>query len=77
MSLKKWEIALISAVVVTMLWGLLGRTPCLAWWGSIYPELAPPNGSVQTVSAMDGETVVLRLRLLEWLEACLRALGIG
>ena len=26
---------------------------------------------------MDGEIVVLRLRLLEWLEACLRALGIG
>ncbi len=75
--LKKWEIALISAAAVTLLWGLaLGRMPCLAWWGAIYPELAPADGSVQTVSAMDGEIVVLRLRLLEWLEACLRALGI-
>ena len=76
-SMRKWEIALICAVAVTLLWGAaLGRTPCLGWWGTIYPELTPADGSVQTAAQPGGETVVLRLRALEWLRACLRALGL-
>ena len=70
--LKKWELALICAVAVTLLWG---RTPCYGWWGAVYPELSPVNGSVQTAADLAGG-VVLRLRLLEWLEACLAALGL-
>lgn len=75
--LKKWEIALLCAVAVTLLWGAaFGQTPCLAWWGTVYPELTPPDGGAQAASAVGAEGVVLRLRLLEWLEACLRALGL-
>ncbi len=75
--LKKWEIALICAVTVAVLWGAaFGRTPCGAWWGTIYPELTPADGGVQTAAGIGGETVVLRLRALEWLRACLRALNL-
>ena len=75
--LKKWEIALICAAAVAVLWGAVyGRTPCFAWWGTIYPEFTPADGSVQTAAQPGGETVVLRLRALEWLRACLRALGL-
>ena len=71
--LKKWELALICAVAVTL---LLGATPGDAWWGAVYPELTPPGG-VQTVStARAGEGVVLRLRSLEWLGDALHALGV-
>ena len=76
--LQKWEIALLSAVAVTLLFGAaLGRTPCLGWWGAIYPELSPGAGETQTVMrAAAGGGVELRFRALEWLDAALRALGI-
>ena len=71
--LKKWEIARVCAVAVSLLWGCaLGRTPCCAWWGAIYPELTPEAGSVETAAGAGG--VVLRFQLLEWLEAALRSL---
>lgn len=73
--LKKWEIALICAVAVALVWSAaLGRTPCLAWWGAVYPELAGADGSAQTAAGAGG--AVLRLRTLEWLRAALRALGL-
>ena len=75
--LKKWEIALACAVAVTLLWGcVFGRTPCRAWWGTIYPELVRTDGSAQTVAAAGAEGVVLRFRVLEWLDACLATLGL-
>ena len=75
--MKKWEIALLCAAAVTLLWGaVFGRTPCFAWWGTIYPELTPAGGAAQTAALPAGEGVVLRFRVLEWLSACLRALGI-
>ena len=75
--LQKWEIALVCAVAVTLLWSCaLGRTPCGAWWGAIYPELTPDAQSAQTVAAAGAEGVVLRFRLLEWLEARFAALGL-
>ena len=73
--LKKWEIALICAVAVTALWScVLGRTDCCAWWGTIYPELTPAAPYAQAAAGADG--VVLRWRVLEWLDACLAALGL-
>ena len=73
---EKWEIALACAVGVTLLWGLvLGDTPCLGWWGTVYPELSPEAGSAQAVSAAAGG-VVLRFRILEWLISGLRTLGV-
>ena len=73
--LRKWEIALLCAVAVALGWSLvLGRTPCAAWWGTIYPELTPADGSAQTLAVAGAEGVELRFRLLEWVAACLRAL---
>ena len=75
--MKKWEIALLCAVIVTLLWSLaLGRTPCRAWWGTIYPELTPENGSAQTMAAAGTDGVALRFQLLEWMNALLRALNL-
>ena len=70
--LKKWEIALACAVLLIL---LLGRFPCCAWWGTVYPEYAPDAAGAQAAAAVGAEGVVLRWRALEWLRACLRALG--
>ncbi len=75
--MRKWEIALLCAVTVTLLWSLvLGQTPCGAWWGVVYPEFTPAGGSAQTLAVPGAPGVALRFRLLEWAEACLRALGL-
>ena len=75
--LKKWEIALVCAAAVTLLWGFaVGRTPCYGWWGTVYPELVSADGGLQTVAAVGTEGVVLRFRVLEWLDAWLAALGL-
>ena len=73
--LKKWEVALIGAVALTL---LLGAVPGCAWWGAVYPELTPAAG-VQSVStaAAGGAAVELRLRSVEWLEGVLRTLGLS
>ena len=68
---KKWEVALIGAVVLTL---LLGAAPGCAWWGAVYPELTP-DMSARTVSTAAAGGVELRLRTLEWLRAALEALG--
>ena len=70
--LKKWEVALILAVAITL---LLGAVPGCAWWGAVYPELTP-DMSARSVAAMGGG-VELRFRTLEWLETALRALGVS
>ena len=73
--LKKWEIALACAVGVTLVWGLvLGQTPCFGWWGAVYPELAAGDGVQETLAGDGAAGVVLRFRLLEWLERWLAAL---
>ena len=75
--LKKWELALLCAVLLTLaLTPLLGATPCYAWWGAVYPELTP-DAAAQRVSTAEAGGVVLRFRTLEWLDAALRALGIS
>ena len=71
--LKKWELALIFALALTL---LLGNVPGLAWWGAVYPELTP-NAGAQSVAAVSGGAVELRLRSLEGLRAALAALGPG
>ena len=74
--LKKWEIALVVSLCVTLGWGLLfGETECCAWWGTVYPELSAA-GTCAPASAFHGggETVILRFRVLEWLAALLAAL---
>ena len=68
--LKKWEIALLCAVLLTLLLTpVLGATPGCAWWGAVYPELTP-SAAVQRVSTAETGGVVLRLRALEWLDEC-------
>ena len=75
--LKKWEIALLFAVLLTlMLAPVLGATPCYAWWGTVYPELTP-DAAAQSVSTAEAGGVILRFRTLEWLDAALRALGLA
>lgn len=79
--LKKWEIALLLSVCITLGYSLFfGGTPCGAWWGTIYPELTEPAGSAAVFFAGDaaeGTEVELRFRFLEWLEARLSALAQG
>ena len=66
--LKRWEIALILSVAVTLLLG--GGTPCRAWWGAVYPDASPEAHTAQTVSGAGAQGVELRFRTLEWLDAC-------
>lgn len=74
--LKKWEIALLVSLCVTLGWGLLfGETECCAWWGTVYPELSAADACVSAAAVSGGgETVVLRFRVLEWLAALLAAM---
>ncbi len=68
--LKKWEIALLCAVLLAaLLTPVLGAAPGCAWWGAVYPELTPA-AAVQRVSTAETGGVVLRLRMLEWLDEC-------
>ena len=70
--LKKWEIALLLAVCISLGWGLIfGETDCCAWWGVIYPELAQGAGeSAATFAAgNDAGGLVLRSQLWDWLQA--------
>ena len=73
--LKKWEIALLVAVLVTLLSGAL-CAPGGAWWCVVYPELTPGEaGGVMTAAAGAENGVELRFHALEWLETALQALG--
>ena len=75
--LKKWEIALLSAVLIALLSGAL-CAPGRAWWGVVYPELTPGGAQSVAAAAMGGDGgVEVRFRALEWLETALRALDIG
>ena len=75
--LKKWEIALICALILTLLLTpLLGATPGCAWWGTVYPELTL-SAAAQSVSAADSGGVELRFRALEWLDECVEFLKNG
>ena len=51
--LKKWEIALLCALILTLLLTpVLGATPGCAWWGAVYPELTP-DAAAQRVSTAE------------------------
>lgn len=70
--LKKWEIALLLALCISLGWGLLfGETSCCAWWGVMYPELSRSAGeSAETfAAAAEGEGLQLRFQLWEWLQS--------
>ena len=71
---KRWEIALILALCVTLCHGAVFTAPGMAWWGVIFPGLSEPvyREDVETVKLdggrEDGGGVEVRFRLLEWLE---------
>ncbi len=67
--LKKWEIALLCALILTLLLTPVLGAPGCAWWGTVYPELTQ-GSAAQSVSTADSGGVVLRFRTLEWLDAC-------
>ena len=69
--LKKWEIALLLALCISLGWGLIfGETDCWAWWGVIYPDLAQSAGESTATFAAGGDTggLVLRSQLWDWLQ---------
>jgi len=75
--LKKWEIALLASVGVTVLVGMVwGRTDCLAWWGTMYPELTGEAGGFSAAAVTDGSgEVLLRFRCAAWFSMLLKWLG--
>ena len=76
MRLKKWEIALILALIIALCDGLFGGTECCAWWGTMYPELTGAAGDCMPVSAISGSGgVELRFRIAEWITILLQKLG--
>ena len=69
--LKKWEIALLLAVCISLGWGLIfGETDCCAWWGVIYPDLAQGAGESTATFAAGNNAggLVLRSQLWDWLQ---------
>ena len=72
--LKKWEIALLAALGVAVLYGaVFGPTECSAWWGTVYPELTESTETFAAAS-VGAEGVELRFRIAEWIAALLRRL---
>ena len=75
LGLKKWELALVLALVFTLLYGVFwGGTECFAWWGTVYPELTGEAGAYVPASSGGGEGVVIRFRIAEWFAALLHRL---
>jgi hypothetical protein len=74
--LKKWEIALICALALTLLLSPVLGQPCDAWWGAVYPDLTPDAAALSAFRAQTDGGVELRFRTLEWLNAALSALGV-
>ena len=70
--LKKWEIALLLALCISLGWGLIfGETDCYAWWGVIYPDLAQGAGESAATFAAGSNAAggpVLRSQLWDWLQ---------
>lgn len=76
LGLKKWEIALILALIIALCDGILGGTPCCAWWGTVYPELTgTAGGFVPASAAGEAVGVEIRFRIAEWLTALLHRLS--
>lgn len=69
--LKRWELALLLSLCVTLCHGAVSGAPGMAWWGVIFPGLSEPVYR-ETVKLdgerEDGREVEVRFRLLEWLE---------
>lgn len=71
---KRWELALILALCVTLCHGAVFGAQGVAWWGVIFPGLSEPvyRERVETVKLdggrEDGREIEVRFRLLEWLE---------
>ena len=75
LGLKKWELALILALGITLVYGFFwGGTECFAWWGTVYPELTGTAGVYTAAAVTDGETVVIRFRIAEYIAALLQRL---
>ena len=73
-SVHPWELALLLAVALTLVWGaVFGEPRCGAWWGTVYPELSVPAAAAEA-SALGGSKVVLRLQLLDWLRSLMEKL---
>ncbi len=69
MKLKKWEIALLLALCISLFIGVLGEPDCCAWWGTVYPELTGTAGTFVPASTGAGQGIVLRSRIAEWIAA--------
>ena len=76
---KRWELALLLALCVTLCHGAAFTAPGVAWWGVIFPGLSEPayQERVETVKLDGGREsgggeVEVRFRLLEWLEGIFR-----
>ena len=75
--LKRWEIALLLSLFITLCHGAVFGAPGMAWWGVIFPGLSEPayREKVETVKLdggrEDGREVEVRFRLLEWLDELL------
>ena len=73
--LKKWELALLLALGITLVYGFCSGTPaCCAWWGTVYPELTGDIDAYLPASTAGGGGVEIRFRILEWLLALLQRL---
>ena len=64
--LKRWELALVLSLCLTLCQGFTLPSAHTAWWGVVFPALGGGE-AVQSVSAGLEGGVEVRFRLLDWL----------
>ena len=68
---KRWELALMLSVCITLLHGIAFGAPGVAWWGVIFPGLTaeePTEVETAKLAPAAGEGVQIRFRLLDWID---------
>ena len=53
--LKKWEIALLCALILTLLLTPVLGAPGCAWWGPVYPELTQEAAAQSALSTLKSQ----------------------
>lgn len=66
-ALRRWELALILSLSLTVCQGFTLPAAHTGWWGVIFPALSGGEEAVQTVSGGLDVGIELRFRLLDWL----------